>query len=78
MHCAAPCAFPVYSALAASPHTHLAPPPCSGDCGITGPGSYSPKADLSKLRSASFSFGQRTALRDPRAGLPGPGQYNHE
>ncbi|KAI7844559.1 hypothetical protein COHA_001917 [Chlorella ohadii] len=37
----------------------------SGSCGITGPGSYSPKADLGKLRSVSFSFGQRTALRDP-------------
>lgn len=60
--------------------SHL-PSPCSASgsgSGSAGPGSYSPKPELGNMRSASFSFGQRTTLRDPRAGLPGPGQYDHE
>lgn len=44
------------------------------------PGSYSPSKDATSgwRRAASFSFGARSAQRDPAAAVPGPGAYDLE
>ena len=42
------------------------------------PTAYSPRGDVGKLRSVSYTFGVRPAMKNPAALLPGPGAYDLE
>ncbi len=78
---AKPCVSRAASFSRGTGHRDMAAEPSSGGGSRESPAPTAYDAgyhDISQLRSRSFTFGTRPALRDPTAAVPGPGAYQLE